>query len=176
MIDGFDKLDAVGQWNSIAKMVDPLVLEHYSKDHRADIQQHVAKNQNCFVVTLIELAKSSDRFVRAAVAGNPKTPQDILESMTQDEYAIVRASAYGNWMLPSAIIVNGLSDTMMTVGIASARNRFLPESGKHIAQNHKDWLVRYAFLDNASISETTIKEMTKDSHWMVSSKALKLIL
>ena len=83
----------------------------------------VARSPQTALVVLRRLANDRQAWlVRAAVAGNPKTPPDVLERLSKDQAMPVRRAVAGNPKTPPEVLERLAKDLAWLVRAAVAGN------------------------------------------------------
>jgi len=104
-------------------------LQHFNDYHQPRVI--LARRLECPSDVLRQLAVDTYAEVRAAVAGNPKCPAEVLTILGQDKRsAVVRRTVASNQNCPSATVVSLLADKDRQVRENALNNSNLPDEYK----------------------------------------------
>jgi len=138
----------------------------------------VAWNKCTSDYILRQLSRDEVQWVREAVAGNGRSPGDILIGLANDRDGFVRAAVALNERTPTEILDDLAADEMMDYDYTLNKNRYLVKEA--VARNPKvahetlwalssdgDEHVRASAASNPGIKPDLLAKLSKDPSWLV---------
>jgi len=121
-----DLLESLGERGDVtlpgALVEDAVDRLSKSRVRNPDLRLEAAEHPGAGLRTLLRLARSSDQYVRRAIAESPRTPESILAMLARDDLAAVRRSTASNPNTPEDALTALLLDPDLDVRIAAFRN------------------------------------------------------
>jgi hypothetical protein len=137
-------------------------LESLKKYEYENVRAAVAGDLKTPVTSLVILAQDENKRVRYAVAGNPNTPVETLETFAEDEFDDVCAAVAGNPKTPATTLVTLTQSKDKAVRYAVAGN---PNTSVEIlvtlAKDEGKW-VRYAVAGNPNTPVEILVTLAQD--------------
>lgn len=113
--------------------------------------------------------------VRRVVAGNPNTPKQVLERLSQDSLPGIRRRTAENPKTPVEILVKLAQDEHCDVRLGVAENPNTPPEILSTLSEDEDADVRYGVAENPHMPEEILIKLSEDDNPYVRCRALKTL-
>lgn len=113
--------------------------------------------------------------IRRVVAGNPNTPQRVLEHLAQDNEPAIRRRTAENPHAPVELLLRLASDNHADVRLAVAENPNTPPEILAFLADDEDADVRYGVAENPKMPEIILLRLSEDENPYIRCRALKTL-
>ncbi len=171
-----EKLTALAEGGVFARQLaaknratPPEVLARLAGDpmESAVVRRFAAKNPNTPASTLLTLAMTGDKALRAAVLRNPSTPPAALEQLATSPEVDFRRRVAANRSTPSPALARLAQDSDEDVRVAVARNANTDLTSLRGLVSDKEYGVRRALAERRGCPLEILAALCKDPNLMV---------
>jgi hypothetical protein len=113
--------------------------------------------------------------VRRVVAGNPNTPQLVLDRLAYDEIAIIRKHVAENPRTSVDVLRRLAQDSDPDVRLAVAENAYTPPETLATLAGDSHLDVRYGVAENPHMPQDILLQLTRDENPYIRCRALKTL-
>lgn len=146
-----------------AKFGDPLTSEVTYVTPSSDSPYSMAKSPSASYEELVALSKDDDWQVRAGVASNPATPENLLRKLAADQDEGVRSYAARNANTPVDVMEVLATDSSEYVRDFLAQNSALPLFLMERLAGDSHWRPRSGVAENPNAPEELLNKLLLDS-------------